>query len=111
MKTTTAPSFCVRICIAGNRVDAARICREHCLAAGLCVTLENCDYIYTGGAESGVVVGLINYPRFPSTPEQITAAACVLGTSLMLGLSQQSFCVVTPTETIWHSRRSEDERR
>lgn len=107
MKIERAPSFSVRICIAGNCDDAARICREFCFGVGYCVTVERAEYIYTGGQESGVVVGLINYPRFPATPEQITEKAEQLGMKLMEGLFQQSFSIVTPTDTIWFSRRPE----
>ena len=103
----TEPSFSVRICIAGNYADAERICREFCFN-GYCVTLEVAEYIYAGGQESGVVVGLINYPRFPSNHDLITDAAKQLGMKLMEGLFQQSFCVVTPVDTIWFSRRPQE---
>lgn len=105
MKIERAPSFTVKICIAGNYDDAARICREFCFEVGYCVTVEKAEYVYTGGQESGVIVGLINYPRFPREPEQIIAIAEKLGTRLMEGLCQHSFSVVTPVETIWYSRR------
>jgi hypothetical protein len=107
MKVTVTPTHTVQIYIAGNRTDAERICRDFCFMAGLCVTLANADYIYTGGMESGVVVGLINYPRFPREPAEIDAQAEQLGHQLMSGLLQQSFCVVNKDETKWFSRRPE----
>lgn len=105
LKIEVAPSFSVRICIAGNRADAARICREYCLEIGFCVTLEDAEYIYTGGQESGVVIGLINYPRFPATREEIEGKAIDLGIRLMEGMCQHSFSIVTPLNTFWYSRR------
>lgn len=107
MKVTRAPSFDVRIVMAGDRADAARLCREFCFEVGFCVTLENAEYIYTGGQESGIVVGLINYPRFPRDQASIVEMAEQLGTKLMEGLHQHSFSIVTPQETIWYSRRPE----
>jgi len=107
MRIQREPSFSVRICIAGNRQVAADVCRHFCFDVGYCVTLEDAEYIYTGGQESGVVVGLINYPRFPQTPENIIETATNLGMKLMNGLCQQSFTIVTPVETIWFSRRPE----
>ncbi len=63
-----APSCPVSIFIAGDYDKAHEICRAHCDAVGLCVTVTATSYIYTGGEEAGVIVGLINYPRFPSEP-------------------------------------------
>lgn len=31
----------------------------------LCVTVTATEYAYPGGGENGVIIGLINYPRFP----------------------------------------------
>lgn len=107
MKIERQPSFSVRIAIAGDYQDATRICRQFCLDVGYCVTVEKAEYVYTGGQESGVIIGLINYPRFPKTPAEIVEVAEALGMRLMEGLCQHSFSVVTPVETIWFSRRPE----
>jgi hypothetical protein len=53
------------IFIAGDIEQAKQVCREYCYQIGLCVTIEPVAYIYTGGEEAGVRIGLINYPRFP----------------------------------------------
>lgn len=42
-----------------------QLCQKHVDKIGLCVTVTETDYIYTNGSEKGVIVGLINYPRFP----------------------------------------------
>lgn len=107
MNIETSPSFSVQIYIAGNRTDAAKICREFCFNVGYCVTVSDTEYVYTGGMESGVVIGLINYPRFPREPGEILKVAEQLGMALMTGLCQHSFSIVTPQDTYWHSRRPE----
>lgn len=99
------------IFIAGDFEIAKQVCREHCWAAGLCVTVEPLTYIYTGGEETGVRVGLINYPRFPATHDELRNKACELAERLMRGLCQQSYSVVGPDKTEWYSRRDEVERR
>jgi len=99
------PSYSAAIYIAGDRADASRICRKHCFDVGLCVTMESVDFIYTGGAESGIRVGLINYPRFPSSPEAIMARAKALADDLMVGLCQWSCSIVASDQTVWMSRR------
>jgi len=62
----------------------------------------------TGGEEDGVIVGLINYPRFPKSQDLIMAHATALGNTLLTVLGQQSFSIQTPDETVWYSYRSED---
>jgi hypothetical protein len=108
MRTEFAPSYPVSIFIAGGLRAAKETCREHCDEVGLCVTVRSTAYIYTGGEEPGVVVGLINYPRFPAEPAQIEAKAIELGVKLRKALGQESFAVQTPTTTTWFSWRAED---
>lgn len=43
------------------------VCQGYCNGAGLCVTVTPTKFIYTKRWEPGCIVGLINYPRFPST--------------------------------------------
>lgn len=97
------PSYPVSIFIAGSTVQADAICREYCDKIGFCVTVTQTNYVYTDGEETGVIVGLINYPRFPSAPEAITAHAFALGDLLRERLGQQSYSVQTPERTVWRS--------
>lgn len=99
------PSYPVSIFIAGSVWEAETVCREYSDAVGFCVTVTGTNYVYTSGEESGVIVGLINYPRFPSTPEAITAHAFALGDLLRERLGQQSYSIQTPERTIWRSWR------
>jgi hypothetical protein len=104
---TEARTHWARIYVAGAGADAERVCREYCMEVGLCVTVTPTQYIYTGGQEAGVIVGLINYPRFPLLPGAIEQHAEALGMRLMVALCQLSFTVETPTRTRWFSRRQE----
>ena len=42
---------------------------------GLCVTVSPTTFIYKDGREEGVIIGLINYPRFPTTKEKLERTA------------------------------------
>lgn len=105
MNNATAPTIRFDIFIAGDIEQAKQACREYCFDVGLCVTVEPISYIYTGGEEAGVRVGLINYPRFPADDASIHKKAAALGHLLMERLCQHSFSVVGPEQTEWYSRR------
>lgn len=101
-----APTIRYDIFVAGDFDQAKQVCREYCFNIGLCVTVEPVAYIYTGGEEAGVRVGLINYPRFPSDEASIGASADALADLLMDRLCQHSYSIVGPSETKWFSRRA-----
>jgi ferredoxin len=107
MNRTEVTTYRADIFVAGDRADAERICRQHCMAVGLCVTVEPVAFIYTGGQEAGVRVGLINYARFPAEPAEIFAEAEELALRLIDGLCQHSASVVASDRTVWLSRRAE----
>lgn len=94
----TCASYKVVIWIAGDIYQIEAVCRKYCLT-GLCVTVTPTTFIYTGGAESGAAVGLINYARFPSDPESINGHAQSLARLLMSDCCQRSCSVTTPTES------------
>jgi hypothetical protein len=66
---------------------------------GLCVTVTPTNFVYKNGREPGVIVGLINYPRFPSEPSEIIDHAIALGDILKEGLEQYRVSVVLPELT------------
>lgn len=101
----TAPTIRYDIFIAGDLETARQACREYCLEVGRCVTVEPISYIYTGGEEAGVRVGIINYPRFQTTSDDLKAIAENLADMLMRRLCQHSYSIVGPDETVWFSRR------
>jgi hypothetical protein len=108
MKRAEVPSYPVSIFIAGDYADAVISCRRYCDEVGLCVTVSPTVYVYTGGEEAGVVVGLINYGRFPKEPPAIFAAAEALALRLIEELGQESASIQAPDKTVWISFRAED---
>lgn len=110
MTEKNVPSFNVDIHMAGDINVAALVIQRYAAETGLCVTLTPQSFTYTGGREEGFRVGFINYPRFPKAPDEIIARARDLASVLRVQLGQQSYSIVTPTETIWVSHRPEDSR-
>jgi hypothetical protein len=108
MKRVQAKSYPVSIFIAGAYDEARDICQAFCNEEGLCVTVTPTSYVYTGGEEAGVIVGLINYPRFPSEPSDIETTAKLLALELMHKLEQESVSIQTPETTHWFSIRPAD---
>jgi ferredoxin len=108
MKRVTVLSYPVSIFIAGDPERASYFCRGFCDRVGLCVTVTPTRYVYRDGEEAGVIVGLINYPRFPAEPRQIANTAKELALELMTELNQQSVSIQMPDETLWLSIRNED---
>ena len=78
MKTETATTHIIRLYLSGPIEIAKQAIRAETLRAGLCVTIEPTTFIYTGGEEIGYVVGLVNYPRFPVTPDALVTRARAL---------------------------------
>jgi hypothetical protein len=107
MREAREETFWARIFMAGDIAMAQKVCQQFVDEKGLCVTLEPCKYIYTGGMEEGFEVGLINYPRFPSTSSEITDIALRLADHLRITCNQGSYSVMTPTETIWRTWRGD----
>lgn len=103
-----APSFPVTIYIAGRYPKAIKVVEKYCNEVGYCVTIRPTLYVYRGGQESGVAVGLINYPRFPAEPKAIVDKAIEIAEKLRVALDQESFSIETPHDTIWYSYRKED---
>lgn len=108
MTRATSPTITFTIFIAGDLGEAKKVCREYCMEVGLCVTVEPVSFIYTGGEESGVRVGLINYPRFPSSLEALQATAQHLAAALQRRLCQHSYSIVGPSETEWFTLRESE---
>ena len=98
-------TYTATIFIAGDYVTAKQVCRNYC-AVGLCVTLEPTEYIYTGGSEAGVRVGLINYARFPADAAQIFDHALTLARMLREALCQHSFSIVATDKTVFETTRT-----
>ena len=79
--------------------DVRQICKTWVDDVKDCVTITPTEFWYVDGHENGVVVGYINYPRFPRTKVAITDRAIALASRLKIGLGQIRVSVVTPDET------------
>lgn len=105
--TYTATIYCgLRERYAGTThsvAEAEAIAQAYVDSVGLCVSVTPCRFVYTGGAEDGVAVGFINYPRFPDTPAAVRAHALALAEKLRVGLGQLRVSVVMPDETVMTS--------
>ena len=93
MLTKTEPTYWVRIYMSGPIEVAKQAIRAECLREGLCVTIDPTLFISTGGEEAGFVVGLVNYPRFPSEPGKLWDRASDLATKLLESTYQHSVLV------------------
>ena len=77
------------------------ICRRYVhQVGGWCVTVTPTKFIYTGGDEDGVIVGVIQYPRFPTSHELLKERTIELAKMLRVELSQFRVSVVFPDETV-----------
>lgn len=108
MQQASVETCWVEIHLAGDLAQAKQVCRAFCLNVGLCVTVRPQTFIYTGGEEEGVVIGLVNYPRFPSKPEALFETAERLAEELRLHLCQHSYLLLAPDKTKWVNRRDEN---
>jgi hypothetical protein len=101
------PTYTAQIYIGGDVQAATQFCQRHVMDVGLCVTVEPVEFVYTGGREGGVRVGLINYARFPTEPVDIFARALNLARLLRAELAQHSFSIVATDKTVFETVRSE----
>ncbi len=107
MKTYTEPTHTVRLYLSGPIEVAKQTIRQECLERGLCVTIEPTLFIYTGGEEAGYMVGIVNYPRFPSSQVDLDKRALELMHKLLDATHQHSALMVTPDETTWITKREQ----
>jgi len=90
-----------------HSIDMVReLCSKYVNDVGLCVTVTENEYIYSNdhgegyAGEPGVMVGLINYPRFPAGPTKIREQALELARILKEALEQHRVSVLFPDETV-----------
>lgn len=84
------------------------LCQKYCDDVGLCVTITPTVYIYQHGGEGGVVIGLINYPRFPTDKERILEHAFNLATEYAKRFGQVRVSIETPDKTYTVKRFEEE---
>lgn len=102
-------SFHATIHMAGDINHARQICRKFVMS-GACVQVTPCEYIYTGGLETGFTVRIMNYARFPRTDEAILDMASELALLLGEELCQKSYSIETPVHSYYfeHSGYKKD---
>lgn len=89
-----------------NRQYVEDICQSYCNEVGLCVTITDTKFIYKNGNEPGVIVGLINYPRFPEEygvkfeDTKIRKQSKIIAEKLMVRLKQNRVSIMYPDETV-----------
>ena len=108
MDVTIEETICFDIYMGGDIREAEQVCREYCWGApdNACVHVEAVQYIYKGGEETGFKVGLINYPKFPTSESRLREVAFNLAEMLMSKLFQKTCSIVGKDNTWWLSRKS-----
>ncbi|WPK19543.1 hypothetical protein [Salmonella phage SD-1_S14] len=69
-----------------------------------CVQLIPCEYIYTGGLESGMCARIIQYPRFPKEEVYLNRDVLNYAKGLAEELCQKSFTIERNNDTIYYER-------
>jgi len=109
-------TYTIRIYMSGPISVAKQVARKYCMElnqrdnTGLCVTVDPTTFIYTGGEEEGFVIGMLNYPRFPTSEENLDQLALELAGKLMDETYQWSALLVNPKTSMWITRRPENSR-
>lgn len=101
------PTYWAKIYASGPIDIAKQILRREFLNTGWCVTIEPTDFIYKGGEESGYVIGIINYPRFPQTDYDLWQRSIALAETLLNETYQFSILIMGPSETMWITKRDD----
>ena len=108
-ETKICKTHVIKIYIAGDKNIARQYLQEYVMD-GACVSISDEEYIYTMGNETGIVVNLINYPRFPKESWLLLSQALTLGELLVEKLFQGSCTVVDYNgDSYFISRRKDDE--
>ena len=89
--------------------EVAKIIQDWVDSVGMCVTVTPTEYIYTGGREPGIIVGFINYPRFPEAPRNIELKVLDLAQILLRECKQMGLSIVFPDRTLMLSNTEEVE--
>lgn len=108
MKTLQCKTHVIKIYIAGDKNLARQVLQEYVMR-GICVSISDEEYIYKMGNESGIVVNLINYPRFPKEEHELLEQALDLANILIEKLFQGSCTVIDYNgDSYFISRREND---
>ena len=79
---------------------AYKICQDYCNKIGFCVTFTETQFIYKSGKEPGLIIGIINYPRFPKEEYKLNEHALTIAGLLLNKLEQNRISIVFKNKTI-----------
>lgn len=82
--------------------EAVSFLLEYCNDHALCVTVTPTTFIYVGGIELGVMVGLINYPRFPKEHRDLLMHAKRIAKAVRKRFKQYRVSLTAPDKTIMY---------
>lgn len=102
MSIVQSQTIYANIYIAGDINDIKKVCSDYCYCNPLCVTITPTTFIYTYGREEGVIIGIINYPKFPTTYIDIKDKAFELAEKIRIAANQKSFTIQMPDNTYWY---------
>lgn len=101
MQSSSVTTRQVTIWMAGDLATAQRAVRDFAFQEGSCFTCTPSKFFYTGGEEDGFAIGLVNYPRFPSTPNALISKAEALARKLLVACNQRTCLLVGSRTTKW----------
>lgn len=105
----TVKSYYATIHIAGDVPTAEAFLRKLAMR-GACYQVTPCNYIYTGGAESGMTVRVMQYARFLKDEQEIFDAVYEDALLLAKELCQTSFSIETSYNTMYYQAKGFDKR-
>jgi hypothetical protein len=94
------PTYQIQIYIAGELQQIQASLQEY-VTVGCCVTVTPTKYVYTGGTETGAIIGLINYARFETPIVELNKHAFNIAEKLLKDCYQRSCSVVLPDKTYY----------
>lgn len=115
MKVYSVVTCTFTIYVGGGYESAERVLAEHVMEHPVCVTLTRTKFIYPGGMEDGVAIGLSLYtvpcPKghkpFPQDNVQLETHAELLALHMIKELHQWSAMIVGPQMTKIITRKPE----
>lgn len=67
---------------------------------GYCLSITKTEFRYLNGFEPGIIIGLIKYPRFPKTNEEILEKAIEIAKIFKEKFQQERITITAPDKTI-----------
>lgn len=97
-----------------NRAEVSSAIKEWCVKKEASVSMTPTEFIYPHGWEPGLVIGFINYPRYPQSKAEIKNRAIELGTLLMKEFNQYrvsiTFSPTVPGGTVMLENEEKEEK-